>query len=41
MPLYLDDDQSMLRDSASDFMRSEAPVSHLREFRDKGLQGRV
>jgi len=36
MPLYLDDDQTMLRDSARDFMASEAPVSHLRALRDEG-----
>lgn len=35
MPLYLDDDQTMLHDTAADFMKSEAPVAHLREFRDK------
>ncbi|RED16190.1 acyl-CoA dehydrogenase family protein [Parasphingopyxis lamellibrachiae] len=34
MPLYLNDDQAMLQDSASEFMKNEAPVSHLREFRD-------
>ena len=38
MPLYLDDDQSMLFDSAREFMKSEAPVSHLREFRDKNCK---
>jgi len=35
MPLYLNDDQKMLHDSAAEFMKGEAPVSHLREFRDK------
>ncbi|MCA1748529.1 MAG: acyl-CoA/acyl-ACP dehydrogenase, partial [Sphingomonadales bacterium] len=35
MPLYHDVDQTMLRDTAADFVRSEAPVSHLREFRDR------
>jgi alkylation response protein AidB-like acyl-CoA dehydrogenase len=35
MPLYLNDDQAMLQDSARDFISGEAPVSHLREFRDK------
>lgn len=34
MPLYLNDDQAMLQDSARDFISGEAPVSHLREFRD-------
>jgi alkylation response protein AidB-like acyl-CoA dehydrogenase len=38
MPLYLDEDQSMLRDSAADFMKAEAPVAHLREYRDKGCK---
>ena len=35
MPLFYDEDQSMLEDSAAEFMKSEAPVAHLREFRDK------
>ncbi|MEH6702212.1 acyl-CoA dehydrogenase family protein [Parasphingorhabdus sp.] len=35
MPLYLNDDQKMLHDSAVEFMKGEAPVSHMREFRDK------
>ncbi len=35
MPLYLNEDQQMLHDSAAEFMKGEAPVSHLREFRDK------
>jgi len=35
MPLYLNDDRKMLHDSAAEFMKGEAPVSHLREFRDK------
>jgi alkylation response protein AidB-like acyl-CoA dehydrogenase len=34
MPLYLDDDQTMLRDTAKDFVAAEAPVSHLRALRD-------
>lgn len=38
MPLYLNDDQSMLQDSARDFISGEAPVSHLREFRDKNCK---
>lgn len=38
MPLYLTDDQSMLQDSARDFISGEAPVSHLREFRDKNCK---
>ena len=35
MPLYLNEDQTMLHDSAREFMRAEAPVGHLREFRDR------
>ncbi|MBB5684640.1 acyl-CoA dehydrogenase family protein [Sphingobium boeckii] len=35
MPLYYDDDQAMLRDSASAFMKTEAPTTHFREFRDR------
>ncbi len=34
MAMLLNEDQSMLRDSARDFMASEAPVAHLRKFRD-------
>jgi alkylation response protein AidB-like acyl-CoA dehydrogenase len=34
MAMTLNEDQSMLRDSARDFMASEAPVTHFREFRD-------
>ncbi len=34
MPLYLTDDQTMLRDTAKDFVASEAPVSHMRALRD-------
>ncbi len=34
MPLYLDDEQTMLRDTARDFMADAAPVSHLRALRD-------
>lgn len=34
MPLYLNEDQVMLRDSAREFLKSEAPVSHLRKLRD-------
>lgn len=35
MPLYLNDDQSMLHDSAEVFMKTEGGVEHFREFRDK------
>jgi len=34
MPLYLNEDQTMLRDTAKDFVASEAPVSHMRALRD-------
>lgn len=34
MPLYLNDDQTMLRDTAKDFVASESPVSHMRALRD-------
>ena len=35
MPLYLNDEQAMLRDTAKDFVAEHAPVSHLRSLRDK------
>ena len=34
MPLYLNDDQTMLRDTARDFVADTAPVSHMRKLRD-------
>ncbi|MBB4097724.1 acyl-CoA dehydrogenase family protein [Sphingomonas kyeonggiensis] len=34
MPLYLNDDQTMLRDTAKDFVATEAPVAHMRALRD-------
>ena len=34
MPLYLNDEQSTLADTAKDFVREHAPVKHLRELRD-------
>jgi alkylation response protein AidB-like acyl-CoA dehydrogenase len=34
MAMTLNDDQNMLRDTARDFMISEAPVAHLRKYRD-------
>ena len=34
MPLYLNDEQTMLRDTAKDFVAEHAPVSHLRSLRD-------
>ena len=34
MPLYLNDEQTMLRDTAKDFVATSAPVSHMRKLRD-------
>lgn len=34
MAMTLNEDQTMLRDSARDFMVSEAPVAHFRKYRD-------
>ncbi|WP_299362609.1 acyl-CoA dehydrogenase family protein [uncultured Paracoccus sp.] len=34
MPLYLDDDQIIMRDSARSFMADQASVAHLRSLRD-------
>ncbi|MBB3346705.1 acyl-CoA dehydrogenase family protein [Sphingomonas sp. BK069] len=34
MPLYLNDEQMMLRDTAKEFVAEHAPVSHLRSLRD-------
>jgi alkylation response protein AidB-like acyl-CoA dehydrogenase len=34
MPLYLNDEQAMLRDTAKEFVAEHAPVSHLRALRD-------
>ncbi|WP_448502321.1 acyl-CoA dehydrogenase family protein [Sphingomonas sp.] len=34
MPLYLNDEQTMLRDTAREFVAEHAPVSHLRGLRD-------
>lgn len=34
MPLYLNDEQTMLRDTAKDFVGENAPVSHMRKLRD-------
>lgn len=36
MPLYLTEDQSMLRDTAKPFIADAAPVKHLRTLRDSG-----
>lgn len=38
MPLYLNEDQQMLQDSATDFMKGEGDVAHFREFRDKNCK---
>jgi alkylation response protein AidB-like acyl-CoA dehydrogenase len=35
MPLYLNDEQQMLRDTARDFIAEHAPVAHLRKLRDE------
>ena len=34
MPLFLNDEQTMLRDTARDFVGEHAPVAHLRRMRD-------
>ena len=34
MPLFLNDEQTMLRDTAREFVADAAPVSHLRQLRD-------
>lgn len=36
MPLYLNDDQAMLKDAAAPFIADAAPISHLRSLRDSG-----
>lgn len=36
MPLYLDDEQTMLRDTTRDFIAERAPVGHMRGLRDAG-----
>ncbi len=38
MAMTLNEDQSMLRDSARDFMKTEAPVAHFRKYRDMECQ---
>jgi len=40
MALILNDEQLMLRDSASDFLKERAPVSHLRALRDDDVEER-
>ena len=35
MPLYLNDEQAMLRDTTRDFVAEHAPVSHMRKLRDE------
>jgi alkylation response protein AidB-like acyl-CoA dehydrogenase len=34
MPLFLNDEQTMLRDTAKDFIAEHAPVAHMRKLRD-------
>ncbi|KAK0331034.1 hypothetical protein LTR94_030502, partial [Friedmanniomyces endolithicus] len=34
MPLFLNDEQTMLRDTAKDFVSEHAPVAHMRALRD-------
>ena len=34
MPLFLNDEQTMLRDTAKDFVAEHAPVAHMRKLRD-------
>jgi len=34
MPLYLNEDQTMLRDTAKDYIAEHAPVAHMRKLRD-------
>ncbi len=34
MPLYLNDEQTMLRDTARDFVADAAPIAHMRALRD-------
>jgi alkylation response protein AidB-like acyl-CoA dehydrogenase len=36
MPLYLNDDQAMLKDAAAPFIADAAPISHLRSLRNSG-----
>ena len=38
MPLYLNEDQTMLRDTARDFIADSAPVKHMRSLRDANDQ---
>ncbi len=38
MPLFLNEDQTMLRDTARDFVADSAPVSHMRKLRDDNDQ---
>jgi alkylation response protein AidB-like acyl-CoA dehydrogenase len=38
MPLYLNDEQAMLRDTAKDFVAEHAPVKHMRALRDANDQ---
>ncbi|WEK43465.1 MAG: acyl-CoA/acyl-ACP dehydrogenase [Candidatus Sphingomonas colombiensis] len=38
MPLFLNDEQSMLRDTAKDFVAEHAPIKHMRKLRDDNDQ---
>lgn len=38
MPMFLNEDQAMLRDSAREFLKTEAPVGHMRKLRDEGCK---
>ena len=40
MSFVLTDDQQALRDTAMEFMRREAPLSHLRQLRDSDSNGK-
>ena len=37
MALVLNEEQTMLRDAAKDFLNGRAPLSHLRQLRDDGV----
>jgi alkylation response protein AidB-like acyl-CoA dehydrogenase len=36
--MFLNEDQAMLRDSAREFLKTEAPVGHMRKLRDEGCK---
>ena len=39
MPLVLNEEQTLLKSTAEDFFRRQAPVSALRALRDSGMTG--